>query len=163
MSRRILIVDDEADFRVMLKAALESADCAVEVATNGNEAIRLQRRSPADIVVTDIFMPGRDGIETIDAFRREFPQTKIVAMSGGSQLAKLGNQLSSAALIGIAATLQKPFKVQALLRTSCVEARPSEIAAPQPGIVTIPALCGMLSFDCNATSDAHASNPRARR
>ena len=68
MSRRILIVDDEADFRVMLKAALESDGYAVEVATNGNEALRLELRYPAD-VVTDIFMPGRDGIETINAFR----------------------------------------------------------------------------------------------
>lgn len=77
MSTGILIVDDETDFRVMLKAALESAGYTVEVAANGNEALRLQHRSPADIVVTDIFMPGSDGMETIDALHVEFPQTKI--------------------------------------------------------------------------------------
>ena len=116
MSSKVLIVDDEADFRLMLKAALEIAGYAVEVAADGEEALRRQRRAPADIVVTDIFMPDKDGFELIDALHNEFPHTRIIAISGGAQSVRR-SYLSSAALIGVAATLQKPFEVDVLLQT----------------------------------------------
>ena len=115
MTTRVLIADDDADFRLTLKSALELAGYAVDITANGEQALAIQRVTPADILITDIFMPERDGFETIDVFRREFPRTKIIAMSGGSQLAKRGDYLASAALIGIEATLQKPFKIELLL------------------------------------------------
>ena len=83
MTKRLLVVDDDADMRLTLKLALELAGYAVDVAGNGREALELQRRQPADVLITDIFMPDADGFEAIDAFRKEFPTTKIVVVSGG--------------------------------------------------------------------------------
>jgi two-component system, chemotaxis family, chemotaxis protein CheY len=112
---RVLVVDDDADLRLVLRLALEAAGYAVEVAASGAEALRLQRERPADILITDIFMPDSDGFEAIEAFRREFPGTRIVAMSGGAQRAKL-DYLASARLVGADATLQKPVEIETLLQ-----------------------------------------------
>ena len=114
MRKRILVVDDDADMRLTLKLALELAGYTVEVAANGREALEVQRRQPAEVLITDIFMPDTDGFEAIDAFRREFPQTRIVVVSGGAQLSKR-DYLPDAELLGADATLQKPFDVDALL------------------------------------------------
>ena len=114
MSKRILVVDDDADMRLTLKLALEIAGYAVEVAGNAREALEVQRRQPADVLVTDIFMPDADGFEAIDAFRHQFPRTKIVVVSGGAQFTKR-DYLPDAELIGVDATLQKPFDVDTLL------------------------------------------------
>jgi CheY-like chemotaxis protein len=114
VNKRLLVVDDDADMRLTLKLALELAGYAVDVAGNGREAIELQKRQPADVLITDIFMPDADGFEAIDAFRRYFPQTKIVVVSGGAQFSKR-DYLPDAELIGADATLQKPFDVDKLL------------------------------------------------
>ena len=114
MTKRLLVVDDDADMRLTLKLALELAGYGVEVAANGKEALEAQRRQPADVLITDIFMPDADGFEAIDAFRRQFPHTKIVVVSGGAQFSKK-DYLPDAELIGVDATLQKPFDVDALL------------------------------------------------
>ena len=114
MSRRILVVDDDADMRLTLKLSLELAGYAVDVAANAREALAQQRERPADVLITDIFMPDADGFEAIDAFRREYPGTKIVVVSGGAQFTKR-DYLPDAELIGVDATLQKPFDVDTLL------------------------------------------------
>ena len=114
MSKRLLVVDDDADMRLTLKLALELAGYSVDVAANGREAVELQRRQPADVLITDIFMPDADGFEAIDAFRRHFPQTKIVVVSGGAQFTKR-DYLPDAELVGADATLQKPFEIDTLL------------------------------------------------
>ena len=116
MSKRLLVVDDDADMRLTLKLALELAGYAVDVAANGREALAVQRAQPADVLITDIFMPDADGFEAIDAFRGEFPSTRIVVVSGGAQFTKR-DYLPDAALIGVDATLQKPFEVETLLET----------------------------------------------
>jgi CheY-like chemotaxis protein len=116
MSKRLLVVDDDADMRLTLKLALELAGYSVAVAANGREAVQIQRREPADVLITDIFMPDADGFEAIDAFRHEFPHTKIVVVSGGAQFTKR-DYLPDAALIGVDATLQKPFEIETLLKT----------------------------------------------
>jgi CheY-like chemotaxis protein len=110
----IVLVDDDADQRRSLKMALELGGYRVRDAVNGAEAIALQRERPALFLITDIFMPEADGFEAIAACRREFPQTKIIAVSGGGQRARQ-DYLASARLIGVDATLQKPFDVDALL------------------------------------------------
>jgi CheY-like chemotaxis protein len=114
MGKRILVVDDDADMRLTLKLALEIAGYSVGVAANGREALEVQRREPADVLITDIFMPDTDGFEAIDAFRRQFPQTKIVVVSGGAQFSKR-DYLPDAELMGVDATLPKPFDVDTLL------------------------------------------------
>jgi DNA-binding NtrC family response regulator len=114
MNRRVLVVDDDADMRLTLKLALELAGYAVDVASNGREALEAQRRDPAEVLITDIFMPDSDGFEAIDAFRQQFPQTKIVVVSGGAQFSKR-DYLPDAELMGADATLQKPFDMDTLL------------------------------------------------
>ena len=114
MNRRILVADDDADMRLTLKLALELAGYTVDVAANAREALEVQRERPAQVLITDIFMPDADGFEAIDAFRHEFPQTKIVVVSGGAQFTKR-DYLPDAELIGVDATLQKPFDIDRLL------------------------------------------------
>jgi CheY-like chemotaxis protein len=114
MTKRLLVVDDDADMRLTLKLALELAGYGVEVAANGREALESQRRAACDVLITDIFMPDSDGFEAIDAFRSEFPHTKIIAVSGGAQFTKR-DYLPDAELAGADATLQKPFDIDRLL------------------------------------------------
>jgi CheY-like chemotaxis protein len=113
--REILIADDNASLLQSLKMVLEGAGYAVRLARNGGEALALQKEHPADILITDIFMPETDGFEAIDAFRKTFPHTKIIAMSGEAERVR-SEYLSTAALIGVDATLKKPFRGEALLQ-----------------------------------------------
>lgn len=115
-ARSVLVADDDGKLRGALKLALEANGYRVQVAANGAEALLMQRNDPADVLITDIFMPDADGFEAIDGFRKVFPGAKIVAMSGDAKKAK-GEYLSTAALIGVDATLKKPFQVATLLQT----------------------------------------------
>jgi CheY-like chemotaxis protein len=115
-NQRLLVVDDDADMRLTLKLSLELAGYTVDVAANGREALEVQRMRPAGVLITDIFMPDADGFEAIDAFRKQFPRTRIIVVSGGAQFTKR-DYLPDAQLIGADATLQKPFDVDVLLRT----------------------------------------------
>ena len=110
----ILIADDNASLRQSLKAVLEAAGYRVRLARDGAEALALQRERPADILITDIFMPEADGFEAIDGFRKAYPATKIIAMSGEAKRVK-SEYLTAAALAGVDATLKKPFEREALL------------------------------------------------
>ena len=114
--KRLLIVEDDADMRLSLKLALEMAGYITEVAADGREALAIQKQRPADILITDIFMPETDGFEVIDGVRRGFPQTRIVVVSGGARLAKR-EYLLDAALTDVDAILPKPFEVETLLMT----------------------------------------------
>ena len=96
---RVLIVDDEPDVRLSLRLALELAGYAVRIAANGREALEQQREEPADILITDIFMPEADGIETIAAFRKEFPAARIVVVSGAGRRAN-ADYLHAARVLG---------------------------------------------------------------
>ena len=98
-----------------MKLALEHAGFAVRVAADGREALRRQGEDPADVVITDLFMPEADGFETIQALRAGYPQTKIVVISGDSRRVK-GEYLSAAELLGVHATLRKPVDVAVLLQ-----------------------------------------------
>lgn len=113
--REILVADDDPGMRGALKLALEAAGYRVRVASHGREAFSLQQENPADVLITDIFMPENDGFEAIDLFRTSFPATKIIVMSGDAKRAKL-EYLPVAALIGVDATLKKPFRTEQLLQ-----------------------------------------------
>jgi CheY-like chemotaxis protein len=112
---RLLVVDDSADTRESMKLLLERAGYRVELAENGAQALAAQRRRAADVLITDIFMPETDGLETIEAFKREFPQVKIVAMSGGGVRVGGTVYLETARIAGADAMLRKPFEMKALL------------------------------------------------
>ena len=110
---RILVVDDNPDLRDSLQALLAVLGYDAEVAADGHQAMEIHRLRPVQILLTDIFMPGKDGIETIEAFRREWPRMRIVAMSGGGAVATR-DYLEVAPDIGADAVLRKPFTLELL-------------------------------------------------
>ncbi len=111
----ILIIDDEPQIRSMLKLMLERDGYEVAEAPDGNEAIRLYRQNPADLIITDLIMPNQDGIGMIIALKKEFPDAKIIAMSGGG-LNKPEGYLKGAKKLGAACTLTKPIDRDEMLR-----------------------------------------------
>jgi CheY-like chemotaxis protein len=80
---RVLIIDDENAIRFVLEKALSKLGMDVRTAGSGAQGIKLNQQCPADIVITDIIMPGLDGVETIKVIRQQFPETKFIAISGG--------------------------------------------------------------------------------
>ena len=107
-NKRVLVIDDNPDMRRTMQVLLESEGFAVSVAADGEEALRIQKSSPAQVVVTDIFMPGKEGIETIYELRRQFPQTKVIVMSGGSRVTGV-DYFEVARELGAVKALKKPF------------------------------------------------------
>ena len=112
---RILIIDDEDQSRNMLCQALTRAGYEVLTARDGSEGIELFRTVKADLIITDILMPDKEGLETIMELRRDFPDVKIIAMSGGGLTGNL-NFLDIAERLGAQRTLQKPFHLQEVLQ-----------------------------------------------
>jgi len=104
----ILIIEDDVLLRQALARLLERSSYQVREAGNGMEGLKCMRECPAPLVITDILMPEMEGIETIRHLRRFFPETKIIAMSGGG---KVGPHLylKIAAELGAHKTLAKPF------------------------------------------------------
>lgn len=122
---RVIIIDDEEDIRVVLKETFVREGFDVAVASDGTEGLNLIRETGADIVITDIIMPGRDGVEIAYDIRMEFPNTKIIVMSGGGNTAPLDYQptaistssyLASAESVGADLTMTKPFDRQELIK-----------------------------------------------
>ena len=111
---RIMVVDDERQTRMMLRQMLERADYEVMEAENGYEAIQIFRQHPADLIIMDLIMPRKEGIETIIEMRAEFPYIKIIAMSGGGRVSS-GPYLELAAKLGALRTLAKPIEREVLL------------------------------------------------
>jgi DNA-binding response OmpR family regulator len=112
--KRIMIIDDNDQVRSLLREMLELADYAVADAPNGEIGARLFRQQPADLVITDIFMPEKEGLETIRELRRDFPGVKIIAISGGGSRGDLA-YLPTAKKLGADRTFVKPFEMDALL------------------------------------------------
>lgn len=114
--KRILVVDDDVDLRRSLKALLEAAGYEVDTASNGARALERQRHHPASILISDVFMPEADGLETIRAFRLAYPQMRIVAISGNRSPRMKVDYLAVAGEVGADAVLRKPFGVRDLLQ-----------------------------------------------
>jgi len=110
---RILVIDDDEFVRRPLRKILEAAGYTVEEAPEGNAGLAIQRTRPCDLVITDLFMPGKEGLATIRELRREFPAIKIIAISGGVDLGM--NMLPHAEVMGALRTLPKPFERAGLL------------------------------------------------
>lgn len=83
----VLVIDDEAVVRDIVQRWLEREGFVVRVAENGKIGLRLQRETPADVVVCDLIMPEQEGMETISQLRKEFPDVGVIAISGGGQIA----------------------------------------------------------------------------
>jgi DNA-binding NtrC family response regulator len=111
---RILIVDDDASIRRTLHALLKRAGYEVMLASDGSEAVRLWRDHGGDLVITDLHMPGKDGIETIVELLSHTPGIRIIAMSGGGQTKRL-DLLGNASLLGAVMTIEKPFTIDEMM------------------------------------------------
>lgn len=114
---KILVVDDEASVRTILKRTMENAGHQVIEACDGKEGIKLYHESQPDIMITDIVMPEKEGIEVIMELRQDYPDIKIIAISGGGRQVKAGNSLMIAEKIGACRTFTKPFDRKAVLQT----------------------------------------------
>ena len=111
---RILVIDDEPAVRDMMRQTLERAGYEVDDAGDGRQGMVQLRQQPVDLVITDILMPEQEGIETIRMLRKEFPQVKILAISGGGKKGQL-DVLPVAQAFGAHCTLAKPFERKDLL------------------------------------------------
>jgi len=111
---RILVTDDEAGIRRALQILLERAGYEVLAASDGQEGLRLWRRFGADLVITDIMMPNKDGIETILELTMSAPPVPVIAMSGGDVSHRL-DLLGNATLLGAVHTVPKPFALSEML------------------------------------------------
>ncbi len=106
--QKILIIDDEPHILLMLKKMLERAGYEIDMASNGNEGLDIFRKAPTDMVITDIIMPEKEGLETIREMRRIRPELKIIAMSGGGKVSA-ENYLEIAKIFGASRVISKPF------------------------------------------------------
>ncbi len=107
---RILLVDDDDSFRKMLRLSLVRLGHEVVEARDGKEAVRLVREGPPDVMVTDLVMPEKEGLETIDEVRRQYPGLEIIAMSGGGRV-NASDYLKIARAMGADQVLAKPFSI----------------------------------------------------
>ncbi len=113
---RILVVDDEDIIRFTLRQMLEKAGHEVFEAANGLEALKSFEELEVDLVITDIIMPVKEGIETIVELRRRQPELKIIAVSGGGRTHNL-DYLQIAKRFGADGALAKPLDRQAVVAT----------------------------------------------
>ena len=121
---KVLVIDDEKDVRVVLKEILRRAGHEVSIAADGREGLELLRSEGADLVITDVIMPGIDGVATIQEVRNDFPDMPVIVISGGGNVAPMEYEpgaistsayLASAASAGADRTLTKPFEREALI------------------------------------------------
>jgi two-component system response regulator (stage 0 sporulation protein F) len=105
----IIIIDDQDQVRALLAAILDGDGHNVFEADNGSIGIELYRKHLPDVVITDIFMPDPDGLAFMGALMKEFPEAKVIAMTGGSGEQEI---LNVAKVLGARQILLKPFTVQ---------------------------------------------------
>ena len=128
---RILVIDDEDELRSMLRHMLEHAGHEVAEAVNGAAGIEIYERDAPDLIITDIIMPEKEGVETIIALRRADPALPIIAISGGGRL-DATDFLTMAKKLGARHTLTKPFRRDQLLEAvgRCLASATAESRQP---------------------------------
>ncbi|MBL4787650.1 MAG: response regulator [Kordiimonadaceae bacterium] len=120
---KILVVDDEENSRLSMRMALKAQGHAITEAANGREAEEMLEEAEFDLVITDIIMPEKEGIEFIGDISEQFPGLRVIAITGGGpqregvnkKAAGTGILLSTASLLGADAMLDKPFAPETLL------------------------------------------------
>ena len=110
---RILIVDDDPDVRLVLRRMLESGGYEISEAGHGRQAATVMKNRMHDLLITDLIMPEQEGIETIQNLRRDYPELKIIAISGayGSDYLRIARHL------GADEIMEKPLRLENVLRT----------------------------------------------
>jgi len=111
--KRILVIDDEMRVLEVLCDILRVEGYDVDTATNGTEGVQLFRRGSYDLVITDMVMPGKDGLQTILDLRKEVPELPVIAMSGGGTISK-ERYLAVAGYLDKVITIAKPFSVDSI-------------------------------------------------
>jgi DNA-binding response OmpR family regulator len=112
---RILVIDDDENVRDILRRMLTRQGYEVEEAENGERGLRLYRERRADLVITDIVMPEKEGLETIMEMRQEDPEALIIVVSGGGERGSVGDYLFAAREFGARYTFEKPIPKDELL------------------------------------------------
>ncbi len=108
---RVLVVDDEGYIRDLIRDTLRSRNYVAATAANGAEALDVLSRERFDIVVTDVIMPGMDGLELVKQVRRQYPAVHIVVLTGFPRSADIGDFLAQ----GVDDFLPKPFRANDLV------------------------------------------------
>ena len=111
---RVLVIDDDEEIRTLVKHMLVGEGHEVEEAVDGAEGLRLFRKRPPDLVLTDINMPGLDGHDVIEAIRVLHADVPIIAVSGGGAIPK-DELLLQASNLGANEVIMKPFEFQQLV------------------------------------------------
>jgi DNA-binding response OmpR family regulator len=131
---KILVIDDDAAFRYALARILGKSGFEVSIADDGETGIALCHNQAPDLVICDLMMPYRDGLETIAQIRRESPAIKIIAISGGGEWLN-ADGLATALEKGADQIIVKPFDSQALLasvRTVLGDGEDAGLSATEP-------------------------------
>ena len=114
--KRILVIDDEEPIRKLLEKMLENEGYEVDTAEDGNNGLRCIHNELPDLVICDIVMPGKEGLETISEIKSKYPSIKIIAISGGGKI-DAKDYLLMAKGMGASKTISKPFRYQQVLDT----------------------------------------------
>ena len=112
---KILIVEDDDQLRKLLREVLEDENYEVVEAPDGEIASRLFRDNPAELIITDLIMPKKEGLGLIIDIKKDFPETHIIAISGGGH-GDPNDYLPIAARLGAVRSFAKPFKIEDLLQ-----------------------------------------------
>ena len=125
MAKKILIIDDEKDVRIVLREVLQRAGYEALVAADAREGLDKLADEGIDLVITDVIMPGMDGVATVEKIREGYPDVPIIVISGGGNVAPMDYEpgaistsayLASASNAGADRTLTKPFERQELVK-----------------------------------------------
>ena len=111
---RILLIDDDDQLRGLLQAILEGAGYEVDTASDGKKGVHRFRRNRADLAIVDIFMPEKEGLETIVELKQIDPNIKAIAISGGGLRLDM-EFLDHAKIFGADHAMEKPLDLQELL------------------------------------------------
>ena len=131
---KILVIDDEAAIRDVVKQVLEREGFEVSIASDGKEGLAMLEERGADLVITDIIMPGIDGVAALERIKKKSPDLPVIVISGGGAVAPMAYEpaaiateayLGSATKAGADRTLTKPFNREQLLAAVNVVLRPS--------------------------------------
>ena len=113
---RILVIDDDDEIRRLIVRVMESAAHEVLEARDGAEGLKCITNQDVDVVITDIFMPGRDGLEILREIRKNHPHMHVIAMSGGGEFGDM-DVMRIARSFGAFRVLAKPFRINEMLQT----------------------------------------------
>lgn len=111
---KIMVVDDDIGIKKLLENAFLKVGYEVSAFTSGKDAINKFKNDPHDVLITDIIMPEKDGIETIIEIKKIEPNIKIIAISGGGRI-KADDYLNIVKKLGVDYTFSKPFSIKEIL------------------------------------------------